>query len=177
MGKLNLNKEKISEARSYAFKIAADTQEFIDKHTTVTVERTVCRLLGIDGVDDFGVPYPNVLVDQVNKEGKLGHGVSNYIASALKNTGLSLTEIPQLVSEGKLSITDFPLLSKKEVDEILDKYIDESLFRIKQNRSKEKVILISMVQKKDHYFMLLLLLETYMRMLFRRKLQLLQVLM
>jgi len=138
MGKLNLNKEKISEARSYAFKIAADTQEFIDKHTTVTVERTVCRLLGIDGVDDFGVPYPNVLVDQVNKEGKLGHGVSNYIASALKNTGLSLTEIPQLVSEGKLSITDFPLLSKKEVDEILDKYIDESLFRIKQNRSKRE---------------------------------------
>ena len=32
---------------------------------SVTVERTICRLLGIDGVDEFGVPLPNVVVDYI----------------------------------------------------------------------------------------------------------------
>ena len=45
--KLNLNFELVEEARAHASKVADDTQRFIDRHTTVAVERTVCRLLGI----------------------------------------------------------------------------------------------------------------------------------
>ena len=88
MSKLGLDKNKIKEARNYALKIAKDTQDFIDKHTTVTVERTVCRLLGVDGVNEFGVPYPNVLVDHILKKGNLGIGISNYLASTIKATNL-----------------------------------------------------------------------------------------
>ena len=47
---LGLNFELGNRARASAAKIADDTQHFIDQHTTVTVERAVCRLLGIDGV-------------------------------------------------------------------------------------------------------------------------------
>ena len=78
MAKLNLDKNKILDAREYALKIAKDTQAFIDQHTTVTVERTVCRLLGIDGVDEVEVPYPNVVIDHIQKNGDLGIGVANY---------------------------------------------------------------------------------------------------
>ena len=49
--KLNLDFNLVEKARAKAKAIAIDTQEFIEKHTTVTVERAVCRLLGIDGVD------------------------------------------------------------------------------------------------------------------------------
>jgi beta-lysine 5,6-aminomutase alpha subunit len=73
MGKLNLDKETIQKARTYAKTIALDTQEFINQHTTVTVERSVCRLLGFDGVDQFDVPLPNIIVDQIVKNGDLGH--------------------------------------------------------------------------------------------------------
>ena len=48
--KLNLNFELVEEARAHASKVADDTQRFIDRHTTVAVERTVCRLLGIGNV-------------------------------------------------------------------------------------------------------------------------------
>ena len=41
------------------------TQEFIDIHTTTTVERTICRLLGIDGVDEYNVPLSNIVVDNI----------------------------------------------------------------------------------------------------------------
>ena len=43
--KLNLNFELVEEARAHASKVADDTQRFIDRHTTVAVERTVCRLI------------------------------------------------------------------------------------------------------------------------------------
>ncbi len=140
MGTLNLSKEIVAEARKYAEQIAKDTQVFINRHTTVTVERTVCRLLGIDGVDELGVPFPNILVDQISKHGDLGIGVSNYLASTLKHTSLSMNEIVKLVSEEKLNITKYPLLCKREVTETLQKYIDESLFKINSNKSKRKNI-------------------------------------
>jgi beta-lysine 5,6-aminomutase alpha subunit len=138
MSKLGLDNKKIKEARSYALKIAQDTQEFIDKHTTVTVERTVCRLLGIDGVNEFEVPYPNILVDHIVANGKLGNGISNYLASAIKSTNLSLSEIAKLVEDNKLDLTKYELLEAKEVKEILSPFIEESLYKIKENKFKRE---------------------------------------
>ena len=42
--------------------------------TTVSVERSVTRLLGVDGADDLDAPLPNVLVDHVHDRGELGRG-------------------------------------------------------------------------------------------------------
>jgi beta-lysine 5,6-aminomutase alpha subunit len=135
MGKLDLDINKIKEARAYAATIAKDTQEFIEKHTTVTVERTVCRLLGIDGVDNFDVPLPNVIIDQIAKNGDLSYGVSNYIAAALKSTKLSLSEVVSKIANNELDITTFPRLEKEEVTSLLEPYISESLFKIKSNKA------------------------------------------
>ena len=138
MSKLGLDLNKIKEARSYALKIAKDTQEFIDKHTTVTVERTICRLLGVDGVNEFGVPYPNILVDHITKNGKLGIGISNYLASTIKETNLSIEEISKLVEDNKLDLTKYKLLDVKETKKILTPSIEKSLYRIKQNKFRRE---------------------------------------
>ena len=60
--KLNLNYKSVEKAREIAKIIASDTQKFIDKHSTISIERTICRLLGIDGIDEFGVPLPNIVL-------------------------------------------------------------------------------------------------------------------
>lgn len=134
MSKLRLNKSKVSEARNLALKTAEDTQKYIDVHTTVTVERTVCRLLGIDGTDAFDVPYPNIIVDHILKDGDLGIGVSNYLAAALKGSDLSLEEICILVSKRELDLTIFELLTEIEVEQVLDTYITDSLHKITSNK-------------------------------------------
>ena len=51
--KLNLDSKVVDSARQHAANIAHDMQEFIERHTTVSTERTIVRLLGIDGVDEF----------------------------------------------------------------------------------------------------------------------------
>ena len=72
--KLHLNLDLVAKARASAAKVADDVQEFIDVHTTVTVERAICRLLGIDNVNDVDVPLPNVVVDHLQEKGILSGG-------------------------------------------------------------------------------------------------------
>lgn len=67
--KLGLDKDVIARARHFARNIAADTQSYIDLHTTVAVERTVLRLLGVNGVDANDVPMPNVVVEHMTNRG------------------------------------------------------------------------------------------------------------
>ncbi|PAT01869.1 D-lysine 5,6-aminomutase subunit alpha [Candidatus Izimaplasma bacterium ZiA1] len=131
---LNINKEDVKEARLLAKNIAEQTQEFIELHTTSTVERAVCRLLGIDGVDKFGVPLPNVVVDHIIKYGDLSLGVSNYLASAINETNLDLNAIAKEISEGQLNIAEFPTLDKFTVKSLLSKYVNEHLSKVKKNR-------------------------------------------
>ena len=89
MSKLNLDKNLINKAREHAKNVALDTQNFIDKHTTVTVERTVCRLLGIDGVNALENPLPNVVVDHLVEKNILSLGVAYTIGNACLNLSLS----------------------------------------------------------------------------------------
>lgn len=118
MDKLNLDKNKIKECRIIADKIAQDIQDFIDIHSTVSVERTVLRLLGIDGVDEFGVPIPNKLVDDVINNGDISLGISYYIASALKDTGLSLDQFIHSYLDNNETICKYQLVNRNEVDNI-----------------------------------------------------------
>lgn len=93
MSKLGLNQELIAKARASAHKVAADVQAFIDEHTTVTVERAVCRLLGIDGVNEVEVPLPNVVVDHLKEKGVLSGGVAFYVGNAMVALGVGPQEI------------------------------------------------------------------------------------
>ena len=62
--KLNIDPKVVDSARQHAANIAHDMQDFIDRHTTVSTERTIVRLLGIDGVDELETPLPNVTISR-----------------------------------------------------------------------------------------------------------------
>ena len=99
--KLNLDPKVVDSARSHAANIAKDMQDFIDRHTTVSTERTILRLLGVDGVDDVDTPLPNVVVDQLKEEGALPTGVAYWIGNAIVQTG----KTPQEIAEEILKIS------------------------------------------------------------------------
>lgn len=136
MEKLNLNQNQIESCRKYAAIIAQDVQTFIDLHTTTSVERSVLRLLGVDGVDDFGVPMPNRIVDDVVDNGDLSVGISVYLASALKANNFKLDDILKKYRKSKFSICQYPLVDNDLVFEILKPYYEENLNKILANRTK-----------------------------------------
>lgn len=134
MGKLNLDQNLIDRGRQAARKIAEDTQSFIDLHSTVTVERTITRLYGIDGVDEAGVPLPNIVVDNIKNSGGLGRGVSYYIANAVLNTGLTPQEIAEKVVTGEIDLCKLPEKSVKEIKTKAAEMAKPMVERIASNR-------------------------------------------
>ena len=87
--KLGLDFTKVAHAKDVARKIADDVQKFVEQYSTVAVERTLCRLLGIDGVDANTVPLPNVLVDEIKDKGVLGEGILFFLGNAIVETGMN----------------------------------------------------------------------------------------
>ncbi|TMB30074.1 MAG: D-lysine 5,6-aminomutase subunit alpha, partial [Deltaproteobacteria bacterium] len=71
MAELFVDAEKIARARELARSAGMGVQAFIDRHTTVSIERTVLRLLGISGAGTRGAPLANLIVDRLRDAGVL----------------------------------------------------------------------------------------------------------
>ena len=74
MSKLGLDPRAITKARAAAASVADEMDAFIRERSTVAVERTSLRLVGIDGVDADEVPLPNVVVDSTRDAERLAGG-------------------------------------------------------------------------------------------------------
>ena len=108
MSKLNLDKKLIDSSRNAAKIIADDVQKFIDEHTTTSTERTIARLLGIDGVDEIDKPLPNVFIDNIKEGGGLERGIAYWLGNAIVQTGDNPQEIAEKIARGELDITRIP---------------------------------------------------------------------
>ena len=139
--KVGINFEKVEYARGKARNIANQVQDFVENYTTVAVERTLCRLLGIDGVDSNDVPLPNVVVEDLKSKGVLNQGVMFYIGNAICETKLSAQAIAEQIAEGKLDITQLPIHGIEEIKQTLQPTINSTIERIRNNRlRREKYI-------------------------------------
>lgn len=139
--KLGLDFKKVGHAKELARKIADGVQGFVEQYTTVAVERTLCRLLGIDGVDANTVPLPNVLVSELKEKGVLGQGVLFFLGNAIISTGKDPQEIAEAVGEGELDITRLPFHSAEEIQKALEPYVASTIERISKRKQKRAAYL------------------------------------
>lgn len=149
--KLNLNTELVDKARASARRIAEDTQDFIDLHTTVTVERTVCRLLGIDGVNELEVPLPNVVVDHLVDKGLLAGGAAYYIGNAVAETGMDPQQIAEAIDAGSLDLSAVASHSIEEIRNAIMPIANATVERISKNVAKRNEYLNEFGDKTDPY--------------------------
>jgi|1185.fasta_scaffold01767_2 beta-lysine 5,6-aminomutase alpha subunit len=102
--KLDLDRGLTEEAFDLAGRIARPVVEFAKGHTTVAIERTVVRLFGVDGVDDLGVPLPNVVVDALGP--RLGEGVALPLAQLCVDTGRSPQQVAESIAAGEGEVSE-----------------------------------------------------------------------
>ncbi len=149
--KLNLDPKVIDSARSCAGRISKSMQEFIELHTTVSTERTILRLLGIDGVDDVETPLPNVVVDQIKEAGGLSRGVAYWIGNAMIQTGLKPQEIAEKVASGEMKITELPTANADEIQKAIQPIALEMLDTIKTQTAKREDFIKNVGEGKKPY--------------------------
>jgi beta-lysine 5,6-aminomutase alpha subunit len=102
--KLDLDPGVVAACRQAARQIADHVSERTAGRTTVSVERSVTRLLGVDGADSLEAPLPNVVVDHVHDHGGLGQGIAHWLGNAMIQTGKSPQQIAEAVSAGELDV-------------------------------------------------------------------------
>jgi len=100
---LDLDPATIRTARSLARKAGAPVVSMAKRHTTVSVERAVLRLAGLEGADVEGIPWVNRLVDVVRAEAGLEHGVSLPVWDAMLRTGDDLITVAQKAAAGSVT--------------------------------------------------------------------------
>ena len=121
--KLGLDFKKVAHAKDLAKTISDQVQSFVDCYSTVACERTLCRLVGIDGVDANGVPLPNVVVDFVKNKGMLSNGVLLLLGNAVLHTGCTPCQIAEQIADGRLDITALPQHGLDKAKEALTPFI------------------------------------------------------
>lgn len=149
--KLNLDPKVVDSARSHAANIAHDMQAFIERHTTVSTERTIVRLLGVDGVDDVDTPLPNVVVDQLKEAGALPTGAAYWIGNAIVQTGKTPQEIAEEMAAGKLDITKLTACPQTEAAEALKPFIKATFDRIDEQKAKRQEYLSTIGEGPEPY--------------------------
>jgi beta-lysine 5,6-aminomutase alpha subunit len=98
MAKVPVDPAAVDACRASAAEIADEVQRFIDRHTTVGVERTVARAYGVVGADDEGTPLCNTLVDKLHAAGLLGRGVAYFLGRALLDGAANVQEAAESIA-------------------------------------------------------------------------------
>ena len=149
--KLGLNFDLVNQARASAAYVADDTQRFINQHTTVTVERAVCRLLGIDGVNDMDVPLPNVVVDHMMATSFLPVGASWAIGNAMIETGMDPQAVAEAIDRGELDLSKVPAHSDEEIRAAITPVVNATIERINKNVRRRNEYLKEFGDKEGPY--------------------------
>ncbi|MDO8644315.1 MAG: lysine 5,6-aminomutase subunit alpha [bacterium] len=137
MSKLNLDRDKIESCRLSARKITQSSQDFVDRHTSVSVERATLRLLGLEDTLK-GKPVANLIVDQIPKE-KLGLGASYWFGRALagQRSGSPLS-LALRIADGKIDLMktiDVPL---EKIQKVMESMTRRALSRLEAARQKRQ---------------------------------------
>ncbi len=131
--KLGIDPGVAAACREAARRIAADVGEQIAGKTTLSVERSITRLLGVDGADELGVPLPNVLIDHVHDRGGLDRGIAHWLGNAMLTQGHSPQQIAEAVSAGQLDLT---ALEQAEEGAVREHVLAETRARLEEIRGR-----------------------------------------
>ncbi|MGC2131349.1 MAG: lysine 5,6-aminomutase subunit alpha, partial [Candidatus Aquilonibacter sp.] len=100
---LRIDRALVARCRELAAAITSPVSEFIAAHSTVSVERSVLRLLGVDGVGPDEIPVPNMILDALTPDER-SRGVALWFGKALADTGLDPYALGEACAAGKITL-------------------------------------------------------------------------
>lgn len=149
--KLMLDKEIIAVCHAAAKNITADVSTYLGNKTTVSVERTILRFLGVDGVDDFDLPYVNILVNHVHDNGALGKGIAYWLGNAMIHTGKSAQEIAEMTSSREIDLLDIPRFPESQVRSFMECLCHKHRQTLKQRQEQRSEFKANFPAKERPY--------------------------
>jgi len=138
MANVPIDKAKVDSCREAAGLIADDVQRFIDRQTTVGVERTVARAYGVAGADPQGTPLANALVDRIHQAGFTGYGVAYFLGRGLVEGASSVQEAAEQIAYGGAPIVVDDSVSAAAAKAALEQETSRAIERIDNARRERE---------------------------------------
>jgi beta-lysine 5,6-aminomutase alpha subunit len=141
MARISLDMDKVKNVRRLAEQIALEVQKFVDQHSSVSVERAILRLYGVDGVDSNGTPLPNRVVDIFHEKKLLEKGVSPIFAAAMLESNRNALDTAVLIVEEKINlekISTFAPVKIKEKEKDLCKHAISILDNTRRKKEQKQ---------------------------------------
>ena len=115
MARLRINSKQVLRMKKEAFEIASEVQEFISDHSSLSTERTLLRLYGVDGLDGEGRPLPNGVTELIREKNGIENGISRLFAASMVQSKRSAQETAEMIAAGKLDFEKLETLSTEEI--------------------------------------------------------------
>jgi len=140
--KLRLDPTLVRRARSLARRAGRPVVDLARTHTTVSVERAVLRLGGIEGADPEGIPWVNRLVDAVRADAGLEHGVALPVWDALLREGhADVTALAQKAAAGSVDFRVPEGRDAQRARRAADRAVGAGMRRIdRRRRERERMV-------------------------------------
>jgi len=142
---LRIDPAAVSRCRSLASAVVAPVSAFIAGHSTVAVERSVLRLLGIDGVGHDEIPLPNAILDGLAPE-RRGRGIALPFGRALAETGRSPQAVADGLADGSLTLDAFDAVPEAAARGALGPFVERGLERVRAGRARRDEMLARLPQ-------------------------------
>ena len=139
MPHLKLDAALVDEARTLARQIVEPIIDYIGKHTTVAIERATLRLIGVDGVDEDGVPLPNRVVERARA--LLPGGVLRPFVAAMIQHGLEVQATAEAIGRGDISLAEGSLEEQAEVQREVQRQVKLGVERIRRRRDEREAMI------------------------------------
>jgi beta-lysine 5,6-aminomutase alpha subunit len=147
--KLKLDRTTIDRARSLASSIVDEVYCVISAYSTDTIERTILRLLGVDGVDEVGIPLPNAVINWAREMNLLKEGIAKPFGTVMVTKGLTPQAAAEAIAKGDVSFaenTEAPGWRKA-----VDEHAMKALERIRANRAKRAELTGDLAKEESPY--------------------------
>ncbi len=134
---LRIDTVAVRDARSLARAIAAPVGAFIDAHSTVAVERSILRLLGVDGVGRDDIPVPNLVLERIG-EARLRSGAARTLGALVAETGRTPDDVASALADGSLDVALAARTPEAAARGALERYVRGALVRIDVVRAERE---------------------------------------
>ncbi len=134
INKLNLDKEKILKARKDANDIVSQVDEYINTRSTVTVERTVLRLFGVEWYcEKEQMPYVNIIVNYLQANNLIDKGAAYHICNAMLNLNKDLKQTCEMIVNNEINLKSIEQLPTEVVKEKAMELANKQADKIAEN--------------------------------------------
>ncbi|TAM88955.1 D-lysine 5,6-aminomutase subunit alpha [bacterium] len=145
---LRVDSLRVDRCRALARSIADPVHDFIAAHSTVSVERAVLRLLGVDGVIGDEIPLANAMLERLDV-GQRALGVARWIGAAVAETGRTPLEAAREIAHGRLALEALEVTPPETARAVLRPLAADALDRVRLRRAERETAMARLPQGKS----------------------------